>query len=344
MNAVTPEKIRSDAEHAIRVGRTYLLACERFGIDLRKARVLELGAGWNLGAALMMGTYGAHVVAVDPGMTSWQESYHRPFYECMLRLLAVDMPWSRLDLFRQVLRPGGYPPERVTPLRTVGERLDAVASESIDFTCSNAVLEHVRRIPVCFQELHRVTKPGGCGAHQIDMRDHRSVERPLDYLLLSEDAFIEHVEARDGNTNKNANRMRQKDFVREFGAAGFGVDAVEQNRFSEPGYRQEVEERLRVAGIPFIDEDVRVLSARYYVQKRSSEATQASEWCRMGPAGDRLSVNAEQHPQNAERAQAFIDGTRRLIARAERREAVKEGLKAVPGLHAAVRAVKRLRR
>lgn len=339
MNGISEAKIRRDACHAIRVGRTYLIACERFGIDLRTVRVMELGAGWNLGASLMLGCHGAHVVAAEPGMVSWQESYHRPLYECMLRLLAADFAWEQLEIFRRVLEPGGYPADRVTMLRTVGEKLDAIPDASIDFIGSNAVLEHVSGVPLCIRELHRITKPGGFGAHQIDLRDHRDFSRPVDYLLQSDAEFRDHYTAADGNSNKNGNRLRQAGFEAAFAAAGFHVDGVEQNMFSETRYRAEIAAALRTVGTQFTDEDIRVISARFYVQKPVTAGD--TEWCRMGPSGERYGANKAPDSENVARADAFIKGVRKRIATLDRREDFKNRLKKVPGLHAVVRALKR---
>jgi ubiquinone/menaquinone biosynthesis C-methylase UbiE len=65
-------------------------------------------------------------------------------------------------------------------LEDVGELPDG----SIDIHYSNATFEHLADIPASIAQLGRITKPGGVGFHQIDFRDHRNFDRPLDYLTI----------------------------------------------------------------------------------------------------------------------------------------------------------------
>ena len=121
------------------------------------------------------------------------------------------------------------------------------------------------------------------------------------------------------------------------------VDAVEQNMFSEPAYRGELAARLTAAGLSRPDEDVRVISTRFFVQKKSSSGASETSWCRMGPSGRRLSAQGSGNEENVSRAKAFIASLHRRIGAAEKKEALKDCIKQVPGLHSMVRAVKRLK-
>lgn len=212
---------------------------------------LELGPGDSLFSAVVAKVMGASkVYLVDVGT------------------------FSRTDLTRyrsleSYLKEQGHCVERFANCRTAEDFLkessahyltDGLASlreipqASVDFTWSQAVLEHIRRdefLPV-LRELRRIQRLDGVGSHRIDLRDHlggalnnlRFRERTWESNLLSSSGFY-------------TNRIRFSEMQKHFIEAGFRVEVTNIERWervptacrkmSAP-FRSLPEEELNVSG------------------------------------------------------------------------------------------------
>lgn len=110
-------------------------------------------------------------------------------------------------------------------------------SDSVDVILSNAVLEHLENHPKAFSEFFRVTKARGLGFPQVDFRDHRSFERPLEHLLMSREKFervaIECFRERGTSLPPNlfASPEYFEDFVRRLRKAHCSRTAIARRRF-----------------------------------------------------------------------------------------------------------------
>lgn len=132
--------------------------------------------------------------------------------------------------------------------------LRKIPSETVDFSWSQAVLEHVRKKDFrdMFVELKRIHRPGGASSHRVDLSDH--IEDALNNLRFGE-AFWEATAGR--TSGLYTNRMRLPDIVRLFEEIGFTVDVVQVERWPTlptareklaPEFRSLTEEQLNVCG------------------------------------------------------------------------------------------------
>jgi SAM-dependent methyltransferase len=109
---------------------------------------------------------------------------------------------------------------------------------------SNAVFEHFSDPGAALRELARVTKAGGVGVHQVDFRDHRDLDRPLEHLLF-EPAVFRRLNER-ANTEYGS-QLRRQDYDGLILDVGFAIEAYETNSQAENAYLDDFEPRLRRA-------------------------------------------------------------------------------------------------
>lgn len=110
------------------------------------------------------------------------------------------------------------------------ESLREVATDSVDFVWSNAVLEHVRRrmFAEFIAETRRVMRRDGVCSHQIDLQDH--LGGALNNLRLPSRWWEAEWMARSGFYT---NRLRMSDIIRSFEQAGFRVQVLDASRWSD---------------------------------------------------------------------------------------------------------------
>ena len=263
---VSPARIREDVRYAVQLGRRYRNLLEGLLPSLEEITVLEVGPGANCGTTLFLGAFGARPLVADRFLSRWSVPYHPEFYAALREELARTEPDADLRSLDALLRANDYREDIITRIESPLETLPC-ASDSIDVVFSNAVLEHVYDVPAAAAQLHRITRPGGFGLHQVDFRDHRDFDRPLEYLLLAEDDFARlftHCHGECGN------RWRGPEFHAALAQAGFNVLNFEANVFSQSDYVQKLLPRLadapsRYAGLS--DQDLYVLSGLFQLRK-----------------------------------------------------------------------------
>jgi SAM-dependent methyltransferase len=188
--------------------------------SIRGATVLEVGPGPHFGTALLMACAGAErVVVIDPFLAPWEEHYHPAFYRALREAVMQRPQWSTAPLDK-VLAAQRHEIEQLELLACSLESMAEVEDASIDMTFSNAVLEHSSDLPAAIDELARVTRPGGLAIHQVDHRDHRDFERPLEYLLLTEEEFEQLFIDYRGECG---NRYRPDELRQLFASSGFEI-------------------------------------------------------------------------------------------------------------------------
>jgi SAM-dependent methyltransferase len=264
-----PARVRADVADALRRSRSALDHARRLLPSLAGRTVLEVGPGINCGAALVLAAHGARPVVLDRFLAPWDLAYHPAFYAALADELARQDTSADVRPLRAVAEAGGYPPD---VLRRVEAPLEEVLLEadSVDVVLSNAVLEHLYDLPRALAALCRITRPGGVGLHQVDHRDHRDFDQPLEYLLAGEDDFRRLFDRCHGECG---NRHRPDEVADAFRAAGFDVLDVSGNLIAEAAYLRRFLPRLRAArsryrGWPA--EGLRVVSAFFRVRKPSA--------------------------------------------------------------------------
>src|SRR5262249_45877426 len=166
--------LQAAVPYAIQITHNYLTCCTPGApAALRGMRILELGPGRDFTPALIFAGYGADVTLADLYLERWDPHYPPAFYRAVRAEIRRSRPEWPLHGLDEVIDGGDH---ESGPLRTVRcslERLRGVPDHSFDLTISNAVFEHLYDVPGALRELHRVTRRGGLGVHQIDYRDHR---------------------------------------------------------------------------------------------------------------------------------------------------------------------------
>lgn len=250
---------------------------EEYAGGLTGKRILEIGPGHNLivggllvasGAARYVGADLYPLAQLDPnvfrGVRAELEADRglvRPpgHYEHRMRMISRFDEVVRIKdsevVFDQDCLVWCYPIDATTL---------AFGSSSFDVCLSNAVLEHVRDPLAAVRESIRVLVPGGYGLHQIDYRDHRNFDTPLNFLKFSQpewEALFDEV----GKAYEYTNRWRHSDFLEAFRSAGAEILQTEINcRAALPnGLRSELHPGFRKRATA----DLETLGAFWQIRK-----------------------------------------------------------------------------
>jgi len=246
---------------------------ERHGPALAGARILELGPGYTLATGLLFYAHGARsYTGADYYPLAGKESavYRRLRAHLERQPLLVPAPIaaSRAEALRRfdeaVLldAPDARFDESKVALRyPVDAAQLPFPDASFDLVFSMASFEHFKDPIAAVRECARVTASGGLNLHQIDFRDHRDFEKPLDFLRYDDGAW----ERLHANPFHFTNRLRKSDFERAFPEAGLAlarVDVTLEAPF-DPALRAQLDARFR--GRPAADFEA--LSALFAVRK-----------------------------------------------------------------------------
>jgi SAM-dependent methyltransferase len=242
--APTPEDIAYQIEYAVTPGELQASRLEDLGIRVAGARILEVGPGVAFGTAAYLRAAGAHVTVADRWLSRWSDPYHGPIYSGIADRLEGR---AGLDVspLRRMVESKGYVKGTITCLLEPSEALNSIADGAFDAVLSNAVLEHIETPEKAFPELFRITRSGGVGMHQVDYRDHRNFDRPLEHLLMKPGEFNKlnrrfHMEY--------GSRRRQPEYARLLTAAGFVIERYDSNETAEAAYLDGLMRRLAETG------------------------------------------------------------------------------------------------
>lgn len=258
-------EIDGDVDYAIGNARKYINFLAEMKIELQGANVLELGPGINFGSQLILAGEGANCAVADRFLANWDNGYHPTFYRTLRD--RWNKPNAALDA---VIAEGGYPSAAIGRIHEPAERLHSVPDSQFDAVFSNAVLEHVYDPPAMVRTLARITRPGGVHFHQVDFRDHRNFDRPLEFLLVAEKEFAKVFEDAHGECG---NQWRVSELHALFERAGFKVTTV-GNKFASADYLSGFIPRLRTAQSRFSgwpEDDLRIISAYFVLEHQQAK-------------------------------------------------------------------------
>jgi|AntDeeMinimDraft_5_1070356.scaffolds.fasta_scaffold05003_1 hypothetical protein len=207
----TPDYARNTFDHFLAIFR-------ESGQVPQGGTLLELGPGGSLLSAVYGRALGfGKTILIDV------EDYATMDPALYAACLDVLSPGDR-ERFQSRLQEGDV----ASALDSIGAEyytngLDSVRElpdESIDYSFSNAVLEHVRKYEFdqLWVQLNRIHKRGTLSAHQVDFRDHlggglnnlRFPERVWESAWLANQAYY-------------TNRLRHGEVCTKFASAGFSV-------------------------------------------------------------------------------------------------------------------------
>jgi len=207
------------------------------------------------------------VMALDPTLPPWREDWH----PCLMRALARQTRLAHWPVdpavFAKAARKGPKSVGIVVAEQGI-ETLPPSWRGTADFVFSHAVMEHFEDVPAAIAGMGAVSRPGAIGVHQVDFRDHRDFNRPLEFLLMSDDAW---AAANGGILYRSGNCVRLPEMRNMLSAAGFAVLAANVNDTVDAAYLKDFLPRLRNSGtrhaqIP--DDHLTAASARLVLQWR----------------------------------------------------------------------------
>jgi len=196
--------------------------CDK-SLDIKNKIVLEIGPGNSLAIGLMLLACGARkVYFVDRFKHLFWDDEDIAFHKKILKKIEEKkFPFSSLVNKSITFTPNGsinFEPNRIEYLSADVASLP-LNNCSIDYVFSIAVLEHVHKIKKAINEISRVTKPGGIGIHEIDLRDHFFQAAPLRLLQYPNWLWNLMTWNRPGYTN----RLRVSDYLDLFRKANFKI-------------------------------------------------------------------------------------------------------------------------
>lgn len=159
---------------------------------LKRARVLELGPGHNVGVALRFISEGASRVYCLDKFVPLQDT---PFHQILYRALRDQLDPEARARFDAAIQTEPCLRLREPRLRYIhGTSLESAADlfppNSFDLIVSNAVVEEAYDTDRAFEAMHRLLAPGGQMMHAIDFRDYGMFTKhgfhPLEFLTVPE--------------------------------------------------------------------------------------------------------------------------------------------------------------
>ncbi len=185
-----PEK--NEASYPLTVFHRHLTALEPLRGNLLGADVLEIGPGSNLGFGLLALLAGAKSATCLDSVSLAQQHEQAELYTALVKTAATYpdtylVAPALLERARQ--DPAGLAQEllgRVSYRAPLDIARNNLPDASLDVICSQTCFEHFADPARAIAQIARLLRPGGVTSHQIDLRDHRDFNHPLDFLAYNE--------------------------------------------------------------------------------------------------------------------------------------------------------------
>lgn len=233
--------------------------------DLHGKIMLEIGPGQDIGILLvLMGLGVRKVYIIDPFFYDWDDHIHAEYYHQLLISSQEAFPGYPFETLRKVITGRSYAVPEIEIIRTSLEEINGVPDHSIDVSFSNACFEHLHDSRKAIYQLSRITKKGGIGFHQIDLRDHRDYEKPLEFLSMSDFLFKRVAKL---SNYCFGNRVRHYEFQQIFEDNGF-KSLFKPNLMAEETYLKEVAGRFSKKYKKTALAELRPVCGRFFIQKK----------------------------------------------------------------------------
>jgi SAM-dependent methyltransferase len=267
---------------AINVYKNIFGALSReIGFSAKDKYVLEIGPGFSMGVAFLVGISGAEVVcAVDayPHPKESDNDFILSMYNALLNnrssLETVVRNTSDEDFTNQFStciskdEQGQlmYRREKLSFFYPYYVEKLPFRDSSFDCVYSSATFEHFKLPQQAVQELFRVTKAGGVHCHIIDLRDHRDFNNPMEFLTLDDSQWLAHYASIRSTSYSHTNRLRSSQIVHCFEQAGFTTLKVLP--FEHCTVKPELRARLHADFKGFSDEELGIMGCKYIFRKQ----------------------------------------------------------------------------
>ncbi len=263
------DKIRADARYAYEIAQGYIGKFVDGVSAITGKSILELGPGINFGTALILICLGAKQVTVsDRFLARFDEEYHSRVYREIITILQGAEKSLDVSPIFECLETKSHNIKQLIAVESPLEELAELFPDEFDVTFSNAVFEHLYEPLQAFENLYRCMATGAIGSHQVDFRDHRDFDRPLEFLLLDELSFYRLMQ--DANC-EFGNRIRPFQMQAMFEKVGFRKVSLDINMTASHEYMEDLTTRLkksRFSTYSEVDPDLLVaLSGNFLLQK-----------------------------------------------------------------------------
>lgn len=226
--------------------------------------LLEIGPGQDFGTALALEGFGLKkIIIIYPFLISWSDDYHTHYYEQLLFRLQEKYPNTTFNLLQKVLGHKTHQSEKLQIYNVSLENAHAIPSACVDISVSNACFEHFVDPESAVKELARISKNGSIGFHQIDLRDHRDFNRPLEFLTIPKTIFNYTVKI---NHALHGNRLRYSEYNQLLKKNGFKV-TFKKDATANNTYLNDIMERVIKKYQEMPKEVVGTLGGRFFIEK-----------------------------------------------------------------------------
>ena len=184
------KKLLNTPKGAYTVFSIYYDAMKRFGFDLRGKTILNIGAGDLVGLDALFLLFGAkRIISLDlrsgnyryPEL-SHQVSHYAALWNLLIEKGGTDNPKPWDGIIHKTEKGIFYNTHRLIRITPADASRLPIKDGCIDFTFSNAVLEHVADPEKTIHEIARTLSPGGHTMHRVDLRDHADFSKPYEFL------------------------------------------------------------------------------------------------------------------------------------------------------------------
>jgi hypothetical protein len=250
-------------------GRTYLVRLDKtayfrrraaYSVDLlaywarflpqglqsfRDKAVLEIGSGRDMGTVLAIAALGAsNVWAIDRFKGAWQAGWHEHYLPALIEALPrLETPCDS-KIVETALQAKSL---EIGPVRFWNQPLEETSEllrGKVDLSVSQSTFEHFYSVEDAARALGQATKHGGIGVHHVDFRDHMNFGEPLEFLLVSDELYLDP----EINTNySRGNRLRPRGMRDALIAAGFEIVGFHPQSVIDSTYLAAFLPRLRGA-------------------------------------------------------------------------------------------------
>jgi SAM-dependent methyltransferase len=239
-------------------------------IYLNGKTILEIGPGQDFGVPLLLMGFGVtKAILIDKFFCEWNENFHPEYYRKLLGKAQQSYPETDFKDLKNVIKSNSHISDRLE-LFTFGlENASSIPKESVDISFSNACFEHLEDSQAAVKELGRITKFGGLGFHQIDFRDHRNYDKPLEFLTMPDWLFKKALVLTKAC---HGNRLRYTEFAHFFEESGFD-QSFSADMFCEENYLKNILSRANSKYKKMPLDSINVLGGRFFLKKNLNNLT-----------------------------------------------------------------------
>lgn len=264
VNNTTQKEVITSCKYTIDNIGYFLNFLQNEETTLTDKTFLEIGAGQDFGIALVLADLGLkQVIIVDPFLAEWNDTYHPKLYRELLEQASKKFPQVNFKSIKEVIHNNSHHAEKLTYYKSGLEHLPQIQDDMVDVSFSNAVFEHFVYPKEAVKELARITKKGGLGFHQIDLRDHRDYDKPLEFLTFPEKMFQIMSKL---NHAHFGNRLRYSEYNQLFENYGFEVE-FKPDSVADDSYLDQILKKAIKKYRKMPKEEVGTLGGRFFLRK-----------------------------------------------------------------------------